>query len=140
MSAETGPVAGVGAVIVEDGRIVLVQRGRGAHTGAWAVPGGKQRFGETMREAVAREVLEETGLIVEVGDAVWVGDALDESDPPAWHYVLVDFAATVVGGELRAGDDALAAEWVLLEEASDRSLTPTMPSLLARLRAGEATA
>ena len=135
MNRESGPVAGVGAVIVEDGRSLLGQRGRGAHAGAWAVPGGKQRFGETMRAAVAREVLEETGLIVEVGDAVWVGDALDEGEPPGWHYVLVDFAATVVGGRLQSGDDALAAEWVRLEEARLRPLTPTMPSLLDFLSA-----
>ena len=128
-----GPVPGVGAVIVERGRILLVRRGRGAHAGRWAVPGGKQRFGETMRAAVAREVLEETGLVVEVGDAVWAGDAVDDAFPPAWHYALVDFACTVVGGELRAGDDALEAAWFPLETARELELTPTMPALLDEL-------
>jgi 8-oxo-dGTP diphosphatase len=134
--SDGGPVPGVGAVIVADDRILLVRRGRGAHAGRWAVPGGKQRFGETMREAVAREVLEETGLVVDVGDVVWVGDALDDGDPPAWHYALVDFACTVAGGDLRPGDDALDVAWVTLAEARELDLTPTMPALLDGLGAG----
>jgi 8-oxo-dGTP diphosphatase len=131
---ELGPTPGVGAVVVADGRILLVRRGRGAYAGHWAVPGGRQRFGETMREAVAREVLEETGLVVDVGDLVWAGDIVDTIDPPAWHYSIVDFSATVIGGELAPGDDADAAEWVPLEEAETYRLTPTMVDLVRRLR------
>ena len=131
---ETGPVSGVGAVIIEGGRILLVLRGRGAYAGFWAVPGGRQRFGEPMRAAVAREVLEETGLVVEVGDPVWVGDIIDRASRPAWHYAIVDFAATVVGGELSAGDDAEAVDWVPLEQVGSYRLTPTMEELISRLR------
>lgn len=86
-----------------------------------------------MREAAAREVLEETGLMVEVGDPVWVGDILDDADPPAYHYTVVDFLATVVGGELSAGDDAAEARWVPVSEVRALLLTPTMVDLLDQL-------
>ena len=86
-----------------------------------------------MREAAAREVFEETGLTVEVGDPLWVGDILDEAVPPAYHYTVVDFEAVVVGGDLEAGDDAAEARWVPVEEIRDMRLTPTMVDLIDEL-------
>lgn len=86
-----------------------------------------------MREAAAREVLEETGLVVEVGDPVWVGDILDDADPPAYHYTVVDFLATVVGGEMSAGDDAAEVRWLPVEEVRAKRLTPTMFDLIDKL-------
>jgi len=133
---ERRPIPAVGAVVVDEGRLLLVRRARGAHAGAWAVPGGRQRVGERMREAVVREVREETGLEVEVGEPVLVGDILDPHDPPAWHYAVVDFRARVVGGALRAGDDAAAAEFVPFGEVRRRPLTPTMIELLDALGIG----
>lgn len=130
---ERHPVPSVGAVVIDDGRILLIQRGGGAFAGRWAVPAGRQHHGETMSEAVQREVLEETGLVVEVGDPVWIGDILDDADPPEYHYSVVDFAAFVVGGELRAGDDAADARWVGLAEVRDLPLTPTMVEMLDEL-------
>jgi ADP-ribose pyrophosphatase YjhB (NUDIX family) len=123
----------VGAVMIDDGRILVVHRGRGAYAGLWAVPGGRQRRGETMQEAVRREVREETGLIVEVGDPVWIGDIIDPTDPPGYHYTVVDFTAFVIDGELEAGDDAADARWVDLDEVRDLPLTPTMFELLTEL-------
>ncbi len=131
--SETHPTPGAGAVIIDSGRMLLIRRGRGAYVDHWAVPGGRQRRGETMREAAAREVLEETGLIVEVGDPVWVGDILDEADPPAYHYTVVDFLAVVVGGKLAAGDDAAEARWVPVDEVRAMDLTPTMVDLIDEL-------
>ena len=130
---ESHPTPGVGAVVVEDGMVLLVRRGRGAYIDHWAVPGGRQHRGETMREAAARETLEETGLIVDVGDVVWAGDIMDDALPPTYHYVVVDFAATRVGGHLEAGDDAAEARWVPLGEVRSMPLTPTMFDLLERL-------
>jgi ADP-ribose pyrophosphatase YjhB (NUDIX family) len=130
---ETHPIPSVGAVIIDEGRILVVLRGGGAHAGEWAVPGGRQRYGETMDEAVRREVREETGLEVEVGDPVWIGDIIDDSDPPAYHYAVVDFAAFVVGGKLLAGDDEADVRWVDLDEVRRLPLTPTMFELLTDL-------
>lgn len=127
---ELQPTPGVGAVIVADGRLLLVRRGRGAYQDYWAVPGGRQRRGETMRDAVVREVREETGLTVDVGGVVWAGDIMDEGQPPAYHYVVVDYAATPTGGQLEAGDDAAEVRWVPVDEVRSMRLTPTMNDLL----------
>jgi 8-oxo-dGTP diphosphatase len=129
-----GPIPGVGAVVIDRGALLLVRRGRGPGQGLWAVPGGKVRFGETQRQAVIREVREETGLEIEPDEVVWVGDSLGPGDPPAWHFTLVDFAARVVGGNAAAGDDALAVEWVPLDEVLNRRVTPTMVDLVELLR------
>jgi ADP-ribose pyrophosphatase YjhB (NUDIX family) len=130
---EAHPIPSVGAVMIDDGRILVVQRGRGAYAGSWALPGGRQRRGETMQEAVRREVREETGLVVEVGDPVWIGDIIDPADPPSYHYTVVDFTVFAIGGELEAGDDASDAKWVDLDEVRDLPLTPTMFELLTEL-------
>lgn len=126
----SGPVCGVGGVLIEDGRILLIQRGRPPGEGLWAVPGGKVQLGETMTGAVRREVLEETGLRIRPGRVVWAGDSIGPGEPPAWHYCLVDFLCEVEGGDLLAGDDAAAAAWVPLADARDYPLTPTMFDLL----------
>jgi ADP-ribose pyrophosphatase YjhB (NUDIX family) len=138
--ADPAPVPGVGAVVTDDsGRILLVRRGSGPGVGLWAVPGGKVERGEPIRDAVRREVLEETGLHVEVGDPVWAGESIGPGDPPAWHYVIVDFLATATGGTLTAGGDALEAVWAGQEELATLALVPTMHDLmdvLARRRDG----
>ncbi len=133
MSAEV-PVPGVGVAVLDAGNLLLVQRGREPGRGLWAVPGGKVQLGETLTAAAIREVEEETGLIVELGDVVWVGESIGPGDPPQWHFVLTDFVGAVVSGTLLAGDDAFQAKWVPLEEAGALPLTPTMYSLLERLR------
>ncbi|MGH8926740.1 MAG: NUDIX hydrolase [Acidimicrobiia bacterium] len=125
------PLCGVGAVVIENGRLLLVRRRRPPGEGLWAVPGGKVHWGESMSTAVRREVHEETGLLVSPGMVVWAGDSIGPGDPPSWHYCLVDFRASVDGGDLRPGDDALAVEWVPLADVADRPLTPTMFELLA---------
>lgn len=130
---EAHPIPSVGAVIIDEGRILVVLRGGGAHSGMWAVPGGRQRRGETMDEAIRREVREETGLEVQVGDPVWIGDIIDDADPPAYHYAIVDFTAFVIGGTLVAGDDAAEVRWVDLGEVRLLPLTPTMLELLTDL-------
>lgn len=123
----------VGAVIVEDGRLLLVERARPPSAGRWAVPGGQVEPGETLSEAVQREVREETGLRVEVGDIAWVGSSIGPGTPPEWHYVIVDFWATPVGGDLMPGDDATRAEWIPLDRLQAWPMVDTMYDLAAQL-------
>lgn len=123
----------MGVAVIRDEDLLLVRRGRGANAGLWAIPGGKVDYGESLRAAAVREVREETGLEVELGEVVWVGDALGPGDPPAWHYTLVDYRARVIGGNLQAADDAREAAWVPLDLVLDLPLTPTMPDLVAVL-------
>jgi 8-oxo-dGTP diphosphatase len=109
------PIVGVGAVIWnEHDEIVLIRRGQAPRLGEWSIPGGKLEWGEGVKEGLAREVKEETGLAVEIGgliDAVdWL--ARDEAGAVIQHYVLIDFWARHTGGELVAGSDAAEARWV----------------------------
>jgi ADP-ribose pyrophosphatase YjhB (NUDIX family) len=130
MTAEVPiPSTAVGAVVIQSRKLLLVKRGHDPDRGCWAVPGGKVQWGETLEAAVRREVEEETGLLVEVGDVVWVGEAMDGPDP-SHHCVLIDFDALVVGGSLRAGDDADDAAFVDLADVRKLPLTPTMIELL----------
>ncbi len=134
MVAERHPLPAVGVVVVEDGNVLLVRRGRGAYTGAWAVPGGRQRFGESREQAAIREAKEETGLDVEIGEPIWVGDIIGRGEKPAYHFSVVDFRARVTGGTLEAGDDAVEVRWVPLDDAVLLNVTPTMHELLDILR------
>ena len=126
MTTDDRPLVGVGVVLVDAGRLLLVQRGHEPSKGLWAVPGGKVDVGETLRDAAVREVAEETGLDVEIGDVIWVGEHISAHG----HIVLIDFLGSVVGGELSAADDADRAEWVPLRRAGDYPLTSTMHELI----------
>lgn len=111
------PVVGVGAVVWRDDRVLLVRRGRPPRLGQWSLPGGGQQVGETLLEAVAREVREETGLALEEARLLTTVDLIDR-DPDGrvrYHYTLVDFTAEAAPGEAVAGDDADAVAWFGLE-------------------------
>ena len=102
------PVLGVGAVVVQDGRVVLVKRAQEPLKGEWSLPGGVVELGETLEEAVAREVAEETGLQVSVGAVIDVFDRImrDAREQVEFHFVLVDYLCRPIGGTLTAGSDA----------------------------------
>jgi 8-oxo-dGTP diphosphatase len=112
------PIVGVGAVVVDSHRALIVQRGGEPLKGHWSIPGGVVELGETLRQAAAREALEETGLVVEVGEVLEVFDSIvpDAEGKTQYHYVLVDFLCSVVVGDLRPGSDAADVRWITRDE------------------------
>ena len=126
------PVVAVGAAIVDGDRVLLVQRGNPPNQGLWSVPGGRLEWSESLREGVAREVREETGLEVQVGPLVEVVERVDPGTPPAYHFVILDFLARPLGGELRSGDDASEARWVGRAEWAGLPLTEGLIPVLEK--------
>lgn len=110
------PIVGVGAVVWRGERFLLVRRGKEPRKGQWSIPGGAQKLGETVHAAARREVLEETGLQVEVLGLVDVVDAItgDEAGAVEYHYTLIDILAESPRGEPQAGGDAAAVAWFCL--------------------------
>lgn len=119
----------MGAVVVHEGRLLLIRRGRGPAIGQWSVPGGRVEWGETLAQAVEREVAEETGLVVRCGPFVgWV-----ERMGAGHHYVIMDFRAEIAGDPavvLRAGDDAAEAAWIPLADVPAVDLVDGMLDFL----------
>ena len=113
------PLVGVGAIIIDAGRVLLVKRGHAPLLGEWSIPGGLLEVGETVRQAVVREVQEETGLTVETGDLVGVYDRLlpDGDGRALYHYVLIDFLCRRLSGEALAAGDADDVRWFTRAEA-----------------------
>ncbi len=112
------PVAAVGAVVVDNGKVLLIRRGKPPRPGQWSLPGGGQELGESYIEAAIREAREETGLAIEVLGLIDVVDSItrDESGRVRFHYLLADVVARPVGGTLQAGGDASEARWFSSEE------------------------
>lgn len=108
------PILAVGAIIIEGGRVLLVERGQEPHKGLWSLPGGLVEIGEHLKDAVRREVSEETGLEIEPLSVFEVFERIlrDEAGRPEYHYVLIDYLCRVRGGELKAASDAVRAVWV----------------------------
>ena len=108
------PIVGVGAVIVDGGRVLLVRRATDPLKGEWSVPGGMVELGERLRDSVRREVLEETGLVVEPGEVLDVFDSIftDGQGRTQYHYVLVDYLCRRISGAATAGTDVSDVRWV----------------------------
>jgi 8-oxo-dGTP diphosphatase len=128
------PLVGVGAVIVRDGRAVIVERSSEPLKGQWSIPGGALEIGETLRQCAAREALEETGLRVEAVDVLEVFDSIypDPDGRTRYHYVLIDFFCRILDGELRAGGDAAQACWVSREELDSFAITETAQKVIRK--------
>jgi ADP-ribose pyrophosphatase YjhB (NUDIX family) len=118
------PVVGVGAVVWRGERVLLIRRGRPPRLGQWSLPGGGQQLGETLLEAVAREIREETGLIVDEIRFLTTVDLIErEADGRIrYHYTLVDFTAEAPHGEAAAGDDAADVAWFAVDELDELGL------------------
>jgi ADP-ribose pyrophosphatase YjhB (NUDIX family) len=112
------PIVGVGAVVLRDGEVLIVRRANPPRQGEWSIPGGALERGEKLRDGIAREVLEETGLVVEVGPVLEVFDSI-HPDPDGrirYHYVLVDYLCHSHSGTALAASDASELRWARPEE------------------------
>jgi 8-oxo-dGTP diphosphatase len=119
------PIVGVGALIFDGDRILMAQRGKEPLKGSWSLPGGAVEVGETLEQAVRREVREETNLEIEPEAIFEVFERImrDAGGRAEYHYVLVDYVCRVVGGELQSGDDASQAEWMTFGQLQSLKLT-----------------
>lgn len=127
------PQTAVGGVVFKDDRVLLVKRGHAPAENLWAVPGGKILPGEKMREAVKREILEETGIAVESGNPVFVFELIEygKNNSIDFHYIIIDFECHYIHGEAVPGDDACDARWVSRKELAELSVNPKTLELLA---------
>jgi 8-oxo-dGTP diphosphatase len=118
------PFVGIGGVVFRGEEVLLVKRAQAPRRGEWSIPGGVQLVGETVHEALHREVQEETGIHVEVVDVVAIVDAIfrDEDGRVKYHYTLIDLWAEWRSGEARAGDDVSDCVWVPLARVGDYGL------------------
>ena len=127
------PVVGVGAVIVKDGKVLIVKRGHEPRKGEWSLPGGRVELGETLVDALRREIREETGLEIDVGPVVEVFDRVHKSDDRVeYHFVIVDYLCRCVGGELCAGDDADDVQWIGPDELGDYGVNAFAQAVVAK--------
>ena len=115
---QPSPQIGVGAVVIKDEKVLLVKRGRPPSEGLWAIPGGRLQFGETLKQAAEREILEETGIVIKAAKPLFIFDVLDKDEAGniRYHYVIVDLGAEYVSGTVTAGDDASEARWLSPQE------------------------
>lgn len=133
----TAPLVGVGAVVVKDGRVLLVQRGTEPMKGHWSIPGGLVEVGEMLSAGIVREVKEETGLDVEPVELIELLDRIHrDGDRVRYHYVIADYLCRVVGGELRASSDADAVRWVQRAEWNSHSALVLDPVTVRVIESG----
>ncbi len=132
------PIVGVGAVIVDEGKVVLVRRRYEPLKGHWSLPGGMVEIGEALEAALTREMLEETGLVVDVGPVIEVFDRItrDEEERVRYHFVLIDYlcwpSEGTLRGTLRAGSDVDAAIWADPSTLAEYALTEKATSVIQR--------
>jgi 8-oxo-dGTP diphosphatase len=140
------PVVGVGGVVIEDGRALLIRRGSEPLRGEWSIPGGTLELGETLEEGVARELFEETGLevrvieLIEVFDRIYLESTAEggpETKGPRFHYVIVDYLCERVGGEAVAGSDVTDVGYAREDELGQYRLTETAMRILRKAFAME---
>jgi 8-oxo-dGTP diphosphatase len=135
------PMVGVGGVIIDDGRALLIRRGSEPLLGEWSIPGGTLELGETLEEGVARELSEETGLqvrvleLIEVFDRIYVESTAGEREPkkgPRFHYVIVDYLCERLSGQPRAGSDVTDVAFAREDELHVYKLTETATRILRK--------
>jgi 8-oxo-dGTP diphosphatase len=135
------PVVGVGGVIIDDGRALLIRRGSEPLRGEWSIPGGTLELGESLQQGVARELREETGLevrvleLIEVFDRIFADDGslpLKREQRPRFHFVIVDYLCERIGGEPRAGSDVTDVVFASEDQLQQYRLTETATRVLKK--------
>jgi len=128
------PVVGVGGVVIADGRALLIRRGNPPLEGEWSIPGGTLEVGEMLLDAVRRELAEETGIEVRVGDLIEVFERIfpDGEGQPKYHFVILDYLCEAVRGTARAGSDVTDVAWAAESELQKYLLTPTATRVIKK--------
>jgi ADP-ribose pyrophosphatase len=130
------PKVGVGAVVIRDGRVLLIRRGIAPSQGLWAIPGGSLELGETLQEGAERELLEETGIRARAGDPIYAFDFFerDADGKVRFHFVIVDMKADYISGEPKGADDALEARWLNPDNIHELPVAQNTLKLLRAIR------
>jgi 8-oxo-dGTP diphosphatase len=130
----TRPVLGAAALVIHDGRVLLIRRGQAPDAGEWSVPGGGVELGEAIEDALRREVREETGLEIAVGDFLEIYERVERDADGAvrFHFVVLDYRCRLIGGALRAGDDAADAAWVDPADLDRYAVADSIRRVIAR--------
>ena len=128
------PVVGVGGVVIADGRALLIRRGNPPLEGEWSIPGGTLEVGEMLLDAVRRELAEETGIEVRVGDLIEVFERIfpDGEGQPKYHFVILDYLCEAVRGTAHAGSDVTDVAWAAESELQKYLLTPTATRVIKK--------
>jgi mutator protein MutT len=128
------PRVGVGAVVLDRGRVLLVRRGGQPSSGRWSLPGGLVELGETTAAAVRRELREECGIDITVAGLAGVVDRVtrDAEGRVRYHYVLVDYLAFTDTDAVVAGTDAAECRWVEIEQVSELDVTDGLIDMIRR--------
>lgn len=127
------PYVGIGVAVFRPGHVLLIRRGKPPRMGEWSLPGGAQELGETVVEAARREVMEETGVVIDDPILIDVIDSIrfDEERRVKFHFTLIDLAARWIEGEPVAGTDAMHAEWIALEAVPQLGMWPETDRVIA---------
>jgi mutator protein MutT len=128
------PIVGVGGVVIQNDRALLIRRGSAPLEGEWSIPGGMLEIGETILEGVQRELLEETAVEVRVLDLIEVFERVTRDDEGRlkYHFVILDYLCEAVRGEAQAGSDVTDVAWARETELNGYSLTPTATRVIQK--------
>ncbi len=129
------PRVGIGAIVIKDGKVLLIKRAAQPNQNLWAIPGGMLELGETLQAGAEREIFEETSVRIKAGKPIYTFDFLerDQEGRLHFHYVIVDMEATYLEGEIKAADDALDVRWVSPEECRILPVSKTTLKILGDL-------